>query len=112
MRPANTKDGDFNITMFYGCKLLERKAIGIIMPEEMRKNILPQFEKYFSRFKLKMHGFETEEEFVYDLKNDAKKDYCMAVEFSEILPGAKEVNITYMFPKDIASDTYEPLYDL
>lgn len=41
MRPANTKDGDFNITMFYGCKLLERKAIGIIMPEEMRKNILP-----------------------------------------------------------------------
>ena len=27
-------------------------------------------------------------------------------------PGVEEVNITYMFPRDVASNTYEPLYDL
>mgnify|MGYP006125654341 CR=1 FL=1 len=36
----------------------------------------------------------------------------MGLHVTKIIPGIKEVNITYMFPKDMASDTYQPLYDL
>jgi len=59
-----------------------------------------------------MHGFETVEAFEYDLKKDATKDYCMGLHVTNVLPGIKEVNVTYMFPKDMASDTYQPLYDI
>jgi len=41
MRPANTWDGDFNMTEFYGCRFLERDHIGLIMPEKLRKAVLP-----------------------------------------------------------------------
>lgn len=59
-----------------------------------------------------MHGFETVPDFEEDIKKDATKDYCMGLHITNVIPGIKEVNVTYMFPKDMASDTHQPLYDL
>jgi hypothetical protein len=44
-RSANTWDGDFNMTMFYGCRFLERRHIGIVMPRDLRKAVIPVMEE-------------------------------------------------------------------
>jgi hypothetical protein len=39
-------------------------------------------------------------------------NFCFGFEVSNIYPGVEEINITYMLPRDAASNTYEPLYDM
>jgi hypothetical protein len=39
-------------------------------------------------------------------------NFCFGFEVTNVYPGVEEINITYMLPRDAASNTYEPLYDL
>ena len=60
---------------------------------------------------LRLKGYETVEEFYQDVKSNGTTDFCFGFEMTMVHPGIKEVNITYMFPRDVAANTYEPLYD-
>jgi hypothetical protein len=46
------------------------------------------------------------------VKTNSSHDFCFGFELSDVYPGIDEINVTYMFPRDVASDTYEPLYDI
>ena len=56
--------------------------------------------------------FETLEEFNHEVRTNGSHEFCFGFEISDVRPGIGEINVTYMFPRDVASDTYEPLYDL
>jgi hypothetical protein len=56
-------------------------------------------------------AWPTRAAFEEQIKMNDMKNYCFGFEFSEIVPGVKEVNITYMFPQDISLNTYDPLYE-
>lgn len=46
------------------------------------------------------------------IKRVGFEEYCFGFELSDIRPGVKEVNVTYMFPQDASLNTFEPLYEL
>lgn len=56
--------------------------------------------------------FDSIEDFHDAVTKNATQDFCFGFELTDVRPGIDEINITYMFPRDVASDTYEPLYDL
>ena len=56
-------------------------------------------------------AWPSQEAFREQIKISDMKNYCFGFEFSEVIPGVKEVNVTYMFPQDISLNTYDPLYE-
>ena len=48
------------------------------------------------------------------MRTNVSQEYCFGFELSDVFPGVKEINITYMFPQDTTlytGSTYEPVYD-
>ena len=41
------------------------------------------------------------------IKKVGFEEYCFGFELSDIRPGVKEVNVTYMFPQDASLNTFE-----
>jgi hypothetical protein len=60
---------------------------------------------------LHFFAFNSRLHFEEEIKRVGWNNYCFGFELSEIMPGVKEVNITYMFPQDASLNTYEPLYE-
>jgi len=69
-------------------------------------------EKVFKAKGLHLKTFNTTEAFYEQVKTNISQDYCFGFELSDIRPGVKEINVTYMFPMDVAANTLQPLFDL
>ena len=61
---------------------------------------------------IQLYAFDTIDEFYDVVRNNTKKDWCFGFAVSEVNSKSKEVNVTYMFPRDVSPDTHKPLYDL
>lgn len=59
-----------------------------------------------------MKSFTDIDDFYYEVKTNVSNEYCFGFEVSDIKHGIDEVNVTYMFPRDVSLDTHQPLYDL
>ena len=46
-----------------------------------------------------------------ELRNNYHTDFCFGLELTDVRPGIKEVNVTMMFPRELAQNTYRPVYD-
>ena len=57
-------------------------------------------------------AYNSTELFFADLKNNISLAFCFGFEISNVYPGVPEINITYMMPRDTASNTFEPLFDV
>ena len=57
-------------------------------------------------------AYKNRSEFEDTIKRVGWNEYCFGFELTEVIPGVKEINITYMFPQDASLNTYEPLYEL
>jgi len=69
-------------------------------------------EGHISVEKLKLWPFETQEALFEDVRTNMVREYCFGLEISEIKPGVNEANVTMLIPRELAQDTYKPLYDL
>ena len=58
-----------------------------------------------------MIPYNTTEDFYEAVTKNSSQEYCFGFELTDVYPGVDEINITYMFPRDVAPDTYEPLFD-
>lgn len=55
---------------------------------------------------LKVHAFNTIDDFYHEVKTNVSNEYCFGFEISDVRPGVDEINITYMFPRDASLDTH------
>ncbi len=61
---------------------------------------------------MNLTAFNSTEDFFKAIKGDPDNNFCFGFEMSNIYPGVKEVNFTLLMPRDVASNTMDPLYDL
>ena len=47
-----------------------------------------------------------------EVRSNYHTDFCFGFEITDVYPGIKEVNVTLLFPRELALDTSKPLYDL
>jgi len=71
-----------------------------------------EIETHISIEKLKIWPFETQEDLFENVRTNMVREYCFGLEISDVRPGVKEANVTMLIPRELAQDTYKPLYDL
>jgi hypothetical protein len=69
------------------------------------------FAEFNERDIMILNPFETVEEMLYQVTTNDTREYCFGLEITDISPYIDEINITMMFPMDVAHNTYEPIYD-
>ena len=110
-RPVNNKY-IFNLTLLNGCRAIGRREIGLVSSKEFGQTFYPSIQTALRSKGLRVEQYYSIEEFYHEVKTNVTHEYCFGFEISDVTPGGKEINITYMFPRDAALDTHQPLYDL
>lgn len=61
---------------------------------------------------LRLRVFDSQEMFFDEVRSNYRADYCFGLELSDVRHDIEEVNITMLYPRDLAPNTFRPLYDL